>query len=380
MKKVLVLTLALLLLMLAACGKEPAVLSEDGYHVKETTVVGTKITEHRNGVDGPLVWRRCETSDGSVTEEKFNDAGICIWKLSLYVDNSSSESKFDDAGNLIWTKSIYTDGSFKEEAFESDGTLTFSYMSFADGNIFENHYYPSGNPSKQIAVQADGSSLEWHYADDGNPAQNISGTITYRKEITTDGQVIEDTFDITGTERIENQDGSYWQISEMADGIVIKNLFGADGRYLETIMEYPDGNSRTETYIYAEDGRMTESNWEDTSGGKGGCTYDEQGHMATMTQEFEDSSTYTEYYPNGNVRYRFSTFPNGTEESRYNEEGYCVYYHAVFPEHKMEEEAFGDETGKLIKYIKDGKVYEGDKIPADILELSVARLQFRPEV
>ena len=376
MKRILILGLALL--MLTACGKKP-VLSEDGYHVKETTVAGMQITEHRDGADGPLVWRRCEGKDGSVTEEKFNDAGICIWKLNLYSSNSSEESKYDDTGALVWSKAIHSDGSYQEQAFESDGTLTFSYFCFIDGTIFENHYYPSGNPSKTIAVQADGSSIEWHYADDGNPALDIYGTITYHKEITADGQVIEDVFEYEGTERIENSDGTYWQITQMGDGTVIKNLCGTDGRFLETVMEHPDGYVRTETYVYTPDGRMTESSWVDTTGGKGSSTYDEQGHMVTMTQEFEDTSTYTEYYPNGNVRYRFTTLPDGTEEIRYNEEGYCVYYHAVFPKHKLEEEAFGDETGKLIKYIKDGKVYEGDKIPADILELSVARLQFRPE-
>ena len=377
MKRVLILILALL--MLTGCGKDPVLLTEDGYHVKETTVVGTKITEHRNGADGPLVWRRCETSDGTIVEEKFNESGICIWKLNLYSNNSSEESKFDGTGNLIWSKTIFTDGSYHEQAFESDGTLTFSYFCSIDGTIFENHYYPSGNASKTIAVQADGSSIEWHFADDGNPAQNISGTVTYHKEITADGEVIEDTFDYADTERIENSDGTYWQITRMEDGLVIKNLFDNNGRYLETIMERPDGYVRTETYVYTPDGRMTASNWEDTSGGKGNCTYDEEGHMATMTQEFEDSSTYTEYYPNGNVRYRFNTFPDGTEESRYNEEGYCVYHHAVYPKHKIEEEGFGDETGKLIKYIKDGKVYEGDQIPADVRELYVASLQFRPE-
>ena len=377
MKRVWILLLALM--MLSACGKEPVILSEEGYHVKETTVVGTKITEHRNGADGPLVWRRCETSDGSITEEKFNEAGTCIWKLSLYNSNSSCESKFDDAGNLIWSKDVFNDGGFQEQAFQSDGVQTYSHTSFADGTMFEYHYYPSGNLSKQISVQADGASLEWHYADDGNPALGISGTITYRKEVTADGQVTEETFDLESSERIENPDGSYWQITRMEDGTAIKNLFATDGRYLQTVIESPNGNVRTETYSYTEDGRMTESSWEDTSGGKGGSTYDEQGHMLTMTQEHENSSSYTEYYPNGNVRYRFNTFPDGTEESRYNEEGYCVYHHAVYPKHKIEEEGFGDETGRLIKYIKDGKVYEGDQIPADVRELYVASLQFRPE-
>lgn len=311
MKRVFALMIALLMLILCACGQktapaqgerdaavnqqdQTAEITADGYYVEEkTTEDGTHLTIYRNGgPEGPIV--------------------------KGFVD--------------------YPDGTHSEERYDSEGKLEYMTWDVSDGSVFEVYYYPSGNVAKNISKMADGSYYETHHLDNGSfdeaTGVGYDGTITYQKSVSVDGYVEEKTFDI-------EEDGSSWDTMEMEDGTIVKTHYGPHGALLEQIQDNETTGDHTE------------------------ITYYENGNEKTRDSYHAESKqrVYLEYYEDNSVKYSLIEGDNGSKnEERINEAGYTTYYFENFNNTK-DCEFFANDTGELIKYVEDGTVYEGDAIP-----------------
>ena len=310
MKKVLALMIALVMLLLCACGEEAAPAqteqgtaetqleqtaetTAEGYYVQEKTLEdGTKVTIYRNG--GP---------EGAIVK------GFCT----------------------------YTDGTTSEERYDSEGNLEYIIWNELDGSVHEQYHYPSGNIEKTISNFADGSYDEVHFLDnatyDEATGLHYDGTITYLKHITADGQVEEIIYDI-------EEDGTRWDTEEWDDGTIVRSHYGARGALIEQIQDNEKTGDHTE------------------------LTYYENGNEKTRDSYHAEQKmrSHIEYYEDGSVKYALDEHDDGHKrEEKINEAGYTTYYF----ESGIDMEFFANDTGELVKYVNAGKVYEGNAIPSD---------------
>lgn len=309
MKRSLALMMAMLMLLLCACGQEAAP-AQTGQSGEETHNEQSAQTN----------------ADGYYVEEnKFDDGSI----ITFYYNGGPD-------GTLVKVIADYFDGAHSEEYYSEEGKVQYTVYNGPDGTVYESFFYPSGNIEKDVSKMADGSYYEAHYLDNGftDPETGVInyGTVTYSKMVTADGQVEENTYDI----RVE-EDGSTWSTTEWEDGTVVQTHIGKDGMILEEL----ENNEATDTHVKTE--------------------YYENGHEKIRDAYYGDSNIhdYIEYYENGTVKYSLLEYDDGKREERINEAGYTVYYYESY----SEMEFFADDLGELVKYVEKGTVYEGDAIP-----------------
>ena len=301
MKRVLTLMVALLMVLLCACGGEAATAQPEQAPVETT-------------------------AEGYYVQEKTLDDGTVV---TIYRDGGPE-------GIIVKGFANYTDGTYSEETYDNKGNLEYMIWSVNDGSVFESYFYPSGNVEKSIAKMEDGSYSETHYMDNGTYDEKngtTSGTVTYQKYISPDGQVDEQTYDVEA-------DGTSWSTFEWEDGTIVKTHFGANGARLEEIQDNEKTGDHTE------------------------ITYYENGNEKTRDSHHGEGSMriYLEYYENGSVAYSLMESEDGYKrEEKFNEAGYTVYYY----DSGVDMEFFANDAGELVKYVSGGTVYEGDAIPSD---------------
>lgn len=315
MKKALALILALMLLMLVACGQgaEQSGESKPAQDQNSAAEAGSETT-----------------GDGYYVSEEVREDGS---KLTVY-RNGGPE------GAVVKAVVDYPDGSHHEETYNADGNLTSMSGKEADGTVYECTFYPSGYPHTDIYRYADGSYEEIHYLDDGSIDPETgwitSGTIIYEKRVSADGKVEEFSYDIT-----KEEDGTWWNEEELEDGTTIKTHYSANGLPMKQISDNPATGMHVETEFY------------------------ESGNMKSQTHTRGDSEgyNYMEYYDGGDVKYRYIQQEGDSFiEENISELGYSTYLHIKSP--TVDREFFADENGNLLKCISDGTPYEGDAISA----------------
>lgn len=319
MKKVLALMIALLMLLLCACGQEtaPAQSEQEAAQTQQD-----QTAEDKQG-------QTAETNaDGYYVEEKTTEDGT---HLTIYRDGGPE-------GAIVKGYATYTDGTKSEEGYDSEGKLEYMIWNDADGSVYEMYYYPSGNMEKNISKMADGFYYETHYMDNGSFDEKTGighdGTITYQKTVTPDGQVEEITYDV-------EEDGTRWDTDEWEDGTIVKTHYGTNGNPIEQTMNNETTGDHTE------------------------ITYYENGREKTRDSYHAGSKqrVYLEYYEDNSVKYSLIEGENGSKnEEKINEAGYTTYYFENFNNTK-DSEFFANDTGELVKYVENGTVYEGDAIP-----------------
>lgn len=311
MNRVFALMIALLMLILCACGQETAP-AQGGQNAA--------VNQQDQTAEA--------TADGYYVEEKTMEDGT---HLTIY-RNGGPE------GAIVKAYAAYTDGTKSEEGYDSEGKLEYMTWTDTDGSVHEQYYYPSGNLEKLISNFSDGAYSETHFLDNASYDEATGlyydGTITYEKSITADGQVEEITYDI-------EEDGSRWDTEEWDDGTIVKTHYGPHGALLERIEDNETTGNHTE------------------------ITYYENGNEKTRDSYHAESKqrVYLEYYEDNSVKYSLIEGDNGSKnEEKINEAGYTTYYFENFNNTK-DSEFFANDTGELIKYVEDGTVYEGDAIP-----------------
>lgn len=342
MKKTLAIILALLLLLLTACGQA----SQPG---------STQTPSEENAAPAE---ETAALSDEIFVDE-YEMAGT---KVKDYYQGGKD-------GILIRTEFTDPDGGYGVQEYFEDGTLSHMVYHGADGSVYDEEYYLSGSSKQCIVTNADGSYSEFHYADNGyyNTEEHCyySGTMTYMKDVAADGTV---TYELSSDFQFE-EDGSYWQNNTMADGSVSDCHYRADG----TIMEehYTDGTTGlySET-TYDENGIVIYTFFDDPEYcTKSETEYYPNGNIKKMSTTHTDSDAFdiTEYYENGFLKYEYYKHEDGTgSEDKYNEAGFLVYSHVI--DLYGEFEYYGDEEGNLLKYVDNGTVYEGTAIPSWAVE------------
>ena len=316
MKKRIALVLTFMLcLSLCACSQEPA---QPEQTVTEAQA-GQTANESQAEQAGAL------TEDGYYMQEKTLDDGTHI---KIYRDGGPE-------GPIVEGYVTYPDGTYSEERYDTDGKLEYFTWNDTEGSVYEQYYYPSGNVSKSISNCADGSYDEYHYLDNGtyDEATGIGydGTIIYRKNISADGQVDEETYEF-------EEDGTRWETDEWPDGTIVKSHYTGRGMLLEQIQD----NEATGNHVE--------------------ITYYENGSEKTRNAYYPDNglNSLLEYYENGNVAHSLMKYDDGyTNEEKINEIGYTVYYY----DSNLKAEFFANDMGELVKYVKNGTVYEGNAIP-----------------
>lgn len=329
MKKLLAITLAMLLLLLAACGQSA-----------EQAPAQTP----------------AETAEGASDE--------------LFVDEYEADAaKFKDYykggkdGILVRSECFMEDGSYSEILYNEDGTFAYSIFRGADGSTFEEEYYPNGISKKSIVTNPDGSWMEYHYADNGivdNENQiYYTGTVIYQKEVAADGTVVYEM----ETELRYEDDGTYWTVDTYDDGSVREAHYTAEGVLMGDKYTDPTNGMNSETE-YAEDGTMLRSVYDDTANGvRTETEYYPNAIPMTMKVTRADSYTIMEYYESGYLKHEYYEHEDGTiTEDKLNEAGFLVYTHIISSGYDTE--YFGDEESNLVKYVENGTVYEGTAIPS----------------
>jgi hypothetical protein len=189
MKKVLALMIALMMLLLCACGQETASAQKE----QNDSTAGTEAQSAEKQQD-PIAETNAE---GYYVQEKTLEDGTVV---IIYRDGGPE-------GAIVKGYATYTDGTKSEEGYDSEGKLEYMIWNDADGSVYEMYYYPSGNMEKNISKMADGFYHEIHYMDNGSFDEKTGighdGTITYQKTVTPDGQVEEITYDV-------EEDGTRW--------------------------------------------------------------------------------------------------------------------------------------------------------------------------
>ena len=304
MKRILAMLIAVLMLLLTACGgadtsapqqTQPADTTETDYYVQEkVTDDGTKLTAYRDG--GP-------------------------------------------EGPIVKVIAEYPDGGIHTETYRPDGTLESMYGQEADGSTYECTFYPSGAPYIDIYRHADGSYEELHFMDDGTIDPETgwisSGTIIYEKRISADGQVEEFSHDIT-----KEEDGTWWSESQFDDGTIVKTHYAKNGIPMEEIQENEQTGSRLEIKYY-ENGNE-----------KSRDSYNAE-HQYNL---------HIEYYESGSVMHSLFVEDSGYKrEEKFNEAGYTTYWY----DSNLDMAFFADDKGELLKYVNAGITYEGNAIPGD---------------
>ena len=239
------------------------------------------------------------------------------------------------------------DGTHYEEDYSYEGVKEYCVTTFPDGSSYENYFYPSGNLEKTIYKDADGALEELHFLDNGYiDADGLltSGTVSYEKHITADGQVEELDYHLELME-----DGTWWSNNEWEDGSTMRVHYNQNGYAIESYWDIPELSKHIVTLFY-EDENETEKSVE--------ITYDN-------SEEYE----LREYYEDGSLKHRHMINFGGLEgterEDKISPLGYSTYMLLTHPSSGTEE-WFADENGNLEKYVKNGTVYEGDAISSDV--------------
>ena len=306
MKNVLALCLALLLL-LTGCSKAPAQAD-----TQASQAVSTEET---------------------FVEEILQEDGI---KITNY-------RQADENGPILREIWEYPDGSVYEGTFDAQGAPVTSKFTEADNSGIEHTFYPSGNFETTILHNADGSYQEIHYMDDGetDPATGavMTGTITYQKYVTADGQVQEMQYQPGQTE--SSEDGTYWYTSQGENNSTYSARYSKSDVLMEEIIDIPD-ECRSHTYYY------------------------DNGKPKEMEFTSFTSSAYRHilYYENGYESYSLIISEDGTQsEASYTEEGFYTYLR--IQDLQNEYEYFADGAGNLLKYAEGDAIYEGEEIPSN---------------
>ncbi|MBR5261173.1 MAG: hypothetical protein IKV47_03270 [Oscillospiraceae bacterium] len=236
------------------------------------------------------------------------------------------------------------DGTHGEEYYNLDGALEHSILNLFDGSSYEVYYYPSGNIEKSIMTYADGSFEEIHFLDNGDGVN--SGTVSYEKRVSADGQVNE--YD-NNLELME--DGSSWSTMELDDGSVMKFHYDKSGFILERYWDIPDMGKHIVEQYYG-DANETKKSVE--------TSYDNSNEYSFM-----------EYYEDGSRKHIYMVNYGGVEGTERKEDisrqGYSTYMYLKHPASDTYE-WFADENGNLQKLVKNGKVYEGNAISAEEIQ------------
>lgn len=312
MKKVLAFIIALLILMLTACGQgsqpqqdisadvqqeQEVSTSEDEVYVKEGTMEDgtTYILYGKGGPEGPV---------GPVRRAEY----------------------------------MHPDGSYTEEVYSEDGTLASMLYKGSDGTVNELTCYANGSIARSITTYPDGSSEEIRYADNATIDPEAGyigcGTITYQAQTSADGQV---NVIVENVEILE--DGTWWETWELENGGYTKTLYNKERIPVRSITEDPVNGCVVETEYY-ESGATKKDVWTYTNSTRYMCN---------------------EFYENGLDKASSTIYEDGTEiDTQCNEEGYYTYYRRK--DQYGEREYFAGENNELVKCIEEGTVYEGDAI------------------
>ena len=301
------------------------------------------------------------------------------------LENGQVVSRYYEEGGVVREVMEFPDGGLDETRIDAEGKLLSNQYTSPDGMVIQCEFYPSGNFKIMITRNPDGSYTEEHFLDDGvvdlEQGTITAGTVYYRKMVSADGTQWEEY--VEPEEKNLEADGTYWVEDKMDDGSSYRVHYSQENIILESIWEHPELGIREETQ-YNEQGMPVFSVQEEsTSGRLIEREYYPNGKMWKTTTTYANShvQTYMEYYENGNLQYEHSLLPNGDiREAKYNEQGYYTYM-GVFSS-QGDWEYFADENGKLLKFVENSKVYEGNQIPAHEQEnfrLMQENTQFQPE-
>lgn len=218
---------------------------------------------------------------------------------------------------------------YQGEMRDASDTITGTFITWSDTNIREPDRelimdnssdiqdiycgYPNSSlPSHEYFYGADGTYKEFHYLDNGyyDEATNTAymGTTVYYKVINPDGSYTEYEWDENGN--------SIHEVRAEADGYYSERLYYENGNMKKYICNDPATGAHREE----------------------------------------------EYFENGKIKYNKYQSPERMEEVRYDEEDYCTYFYCKDSNYELE--LITDESGKLIKVVEYGTVYENDAIPA----------------
>ena len=257
---------------------------------------------------------------------------------------------------------------------------------WTDGTIEDSYYYPSGNKSHSYTWGADGSYSEFYFLDNGYyDADNrivYNGTVIYEKTITADGTEIIMNCDENGAisfSSTKEADGTYSEYSYFPNGNPSKNIYDnpntgehseceyhENGSTRKVISDNPNTGEHFECEYY-ENGNTRRTFYSNTSTGEySEYEYFENCKPSKGISHNPNTGEYSEYeyFENGNFKYNKVQSQEYTIEERYDEEGFRTYYYSKDARHEIE--LIADETGKLIKFTQNGKVYENEDIPGHI--------------
>ena len=281
---------------------------------------------------------------------------------------------------------------------------------WTDGTIEDSYYYPSGNKSHSYTWGADGSYSEFYFLDNGYyDADNRivhTGTVIYEKTITADGTEIIMNCDENGAisfSSTKEADGTYSEYSYFPNGNPSKNIYDnpntgehseceyyENGSTRKVISDNPNTGEHSECEYYENGSARKGISDNPNTGEHSECEYYENGNTRrtfysnTSTGEYYENESFEngnpsksishnpntgehsefEYFENGNLKYTKAQSREYTIEEHYDEEGFRTYYY--YKDAKYEIELIADETGKLIKFTQNGKVYENEDIPGHI--------------
>ena len=342
MKKLFVLLLALMLCAgLCACGGNIPTIAGGGEEASVTLPTVTLPT-----IPEPVTIPPQPTEEAEVTTEAAEESTDPTGETYPW------EAEFDETGYQ----------QFQGELSDVNGVMTGTCITWAqnvpweparilnvynNGDIEDTYYgYPDSDvPSHQIIYRADGSYLEQHFLNDGyyNSEEDMFywGTIVYIKSV--------------------QADGSYWEQISNDDGIMIYDIYAeASGYYLET--------------YYFESGSIHKETFNDPATGE--YRFEERMTNGLPRKRILSNSVTgdlqeQESYDNGSLKYIKSQNKDFLQELRYDESGFCTYFHQKDASGELE--LISDETGKLVSYIWNGEAIDD---PA-LLEQSAAVYNFR---
>lgn len=327
MKKIIAMLLVLFLCRgFAACGggveqesqNEPSEAQTAGelVAIEETASDGSKTISYREGsADGREVRRVEQRSDGTNWESVYDENGALFSEKWTLADGSYSEFRYENF-ELVYSLYQYPDGSSNWSCYEN-GRETLAASKNSDGSYTEHTYDENGNCVSIRTTGADGFCSEERF-ENGVPVSLI----------------------------VQNADGSYSEQKFENGNCVFFASKDADGSYTEQTLD--ENGNLTYYRTTKADGSYTEQRYEN------GIMVSYIYHDPTTKQYDEE-----QYYENEKYRYFKYQTADSTLEKRFDEEGYVTYHYSseTSGEETTTVECIADETGKLVKYIENGKVY-----------------------
>ena len=236
----------------------------------------------------------------------------------------------------------------QETAAEESAIVPTQSQSFTENAEIVEPVENEDENTVEISYDEKGKMVQSYYDEDGNMVQTY-----YDEEGNTIVVCIEP--DGSRTETRNNIDGSLVSIYENpATGEYIETEFSKDFVRIREKGYIPSRDKHVETEYY-ENGNLKWSHVQEPSSG--------------VTSE-------QEYYENGNKKWMKTSHPQEEREAKYNEEGYCTYYHSTSRLKNgdpYEIECIGDEAGKLIRIIENGEETDDEKL----FDLCIGSYNFR---